>query len=189
MQTRVRDSKVSRIPVPKAGFTMVPKPKFAIALIFLPLALGGCLQPMYGGVAGDSLRSELAAIKVEPISDRIGHYLGNELVVALNGTGSEVTPKYRLLISIAEKVQTPLIDTISGRATAGTVVVDANYRLLPVGTSEPIVQGTAFVAANYDRTSQRFANVRAARDAEIRTAKALSEQIHVRIASALSDRK
>ncbi len=168
---------------------MLPKLKFALAPILLTFSLGGCLQPMYGGIGGDNLRSELAAIKVEPISDRIGHYLGNELVFALNGTGSEITPKYRLVVSVAEKVQTPLIDTISGRATAGTVVVDANYRLTPVGASEPIAQGTAFVAAGYDRTSQRFANVRAARDAEIRTAKALADQIQIRIASALSERK
>lgn len=143
---------------------------------------------MYGGPAGASLRADLASIKVEPIPDRIGHYLANELVFAFNGSGAEVQPRYRLLVSVTEKVQTPLVDTISGRATAATVVVDANYRLLPIGGTEPITQGTAFVAASYDRTSQRFANLRAARDAEIRTAKALSDQIQTRIASALSGR-
>ena len=143
---------------------------------------------MYAGLAGDGLRSELAAIKVEPISERIGHYLSNELMFALNGSGSEVSPKYRLAIVVTEKIQTPLVDTISGRATAATVTVDANYKLIPVGRTEPIIEGTAFVAASYDRTSQRFANLRAARDAEIRTAKALADQIHTRLASALSGR-
>ena len=155
---------------------------------FLAVSLGGCLQPMYGGLAGGNLRAELAAIKVEPIPDRLGHYLANELTFALNGSGEESAAKYRLYITVTEKVQTPLIDTISGRATAGTVVVDANYRLIPAGGAEPIAQGTAFAAASYDRTSQRFANLRAARDAEIRTAKTLSDQIHTRIASALAGR-
>ena len=162
--------------------------KQAVISLVLAISLGGCLQPMYGGIGGDSLRSELAAIKVEPIPDRVGHYLANELVFALNGTGSTVTPKYRLTISVTEKVQTPLVDTVSGRATAGTLVVDANYKLIPVAGTEPLIQGTAFVSASYDRSSQRFANLRAARDAEIRTAKALSEQIHTRIASAMSGR-
>lgn len=162
-------------------------PKILPALL-LSLGLGGCLQPMYGGLAGNNLRSDLAAIKVEPIPDRIGHYLANELVFALNGSGSEVTPKYRLVISVTEKVQTPLVDTISGRATAANVIVDANYKLIPSGATEPITEGTAFVAASYDRTSQRFANLRAARDAEIRAAKALSDQIHTRLASYLSGR-
>ncbi len=165
---------------------MLMKLKYTILLGVLPLSLGGCLQPMYGGLAGNGLRSELAAIKVEPIPDRIGHYLANELNFALNGTGSDVSPKYRLVISVNEKVQTPLVDTISGRATAATIIVDANYRLIPVNGTEPVAEGTAFIASSYDRTSQRFANIRAARDAEIRSAKALSEQIHIRIASALS---
>ena len=163
-------------------------PKKVFVAIAAALSLGGCLQPMYGGLAGQGLRAELAAIKVEPIPDRVGHYLANELIFALNGSGSEAPAKYRLLITVTEKVQTPLIDTISGRATAATLVVDANYKLVPVAGTDPVVQGTAFVAASYDRSSQRFANLRAARDAEIRTAKALSEQIHTRIASALSGR-
>lgn len=162
--------------------------KAIFSALCLSLTLGGCLQPMYGGIAGSSLQAELASIKVEPIPDRIGHYLSNELAFALNGSGAETVPKYRLVIAVTEKVQTPLVDTISGRATAGTVVVDANYQLIPSGGTEPIAKGTAFVAASYDRTSQRFANLRAARDAEIRAARSLSEQIHTRIASALSGR-
>ncbi len=160
-----------------------------LPVLILGLGLAGCIQPMYGGGAGNALREELAAIKVDPIPDRIGHYVANELAFAFNGTGSEVSPKYRLAISIREKIQTPLVDTISGRATSGTLVVDANYELFPMGSTQSVAKGTAFVAASYDRTSQRFANTRAARDAEIRTAKALAEQIHVRIASAMSERK
>lgn len=152
----------------------------------LALTLAGCFQPMYGGAGGRALQSELASIKVEPIPDRIGHYLANELSFAFNGTGAEAPSKYRLSITVTEKVQTPLVDTISGRATAATVIVDATYRLFPAGGTEPVLQGTAFVASSYDRTSQRFANLRAARDAEIRAAKSLSDQIHTRIASALA---
>ena len=85
-----------------------------------------------------------------------------------------------------ERVQSPVIDTISGRATAGTIVVDAEYRLVSVSGGAPIAQGVAFSAASYDRTNQRFANIRAARDAEIRDAKALADQIQTRLAASLS---
>jgi LPS-assembly lipoprotein len=44
----------------------------------------------------------------------------------------------------------------------------------------------AFTFASYDRTSQRFANIRAARDAEIRDAKVLADQIKTRLAVALA---
>ena len=157
------------------------------AVLIGGLPLAGCYEPLYGGAAGGQLRDDLAAIAVDPVPDRLGHYLGNELIFLLNGTGSTVTPKYRLTISPRERVQSPVIDTISGRATAGTLVVDAEYKLTPVGGGDPVAQGVAFTAASYDRTNQRFANIRAARDAEIRDAKTLGEQIKTRLASALSN--
>jgi LPS-assembly lipoprotein len=162
------------------------KPRIAFASLAASLLLSGCLQPMYGGIEGGALRSELSAIAIEPIPDRIGHYLANELIFSLNGTGSQVTPKYRLYIAIRETVQTPLIDTISGRATAGSVVVDADYRLVPAAGGAPVTEGVAFTVASYDRSSQRFANIRAARDAEIRDAKTLADQIKTRLAIALA---
>lgn len=155
-------------------------------VVALLLGLGGCFQPMYGGLQGGRLAEEMRAIYVEPVRDRLGHYLTNELIFALNGTGSNPAAKYRLAVTVTERVQSPVIDTISGRATAGTVVVDANYRLLLAGTEKVVTEGTAFAASSYDRTSQRFANIRAARDAQIRTAKTLADQIRTRIAIALS---
>jgi LPS-assembly lipoprotein len=144
---------------------------FAAILCCLPLA--GCLQPLYGSFSegGPKVAEQLQTIAIDPIPDRLGHYLGNELIFALNGTGSSVAPKYRLSITLRENVQTPLIDTVSGIASAATVVVRAEYKLVPVGGTEPIAKGTANVASSYDRNSQRFANLRAARDAEIRDAR------------------
>lgn len=158
------------------------------AVVSCAAMLAGCFQPMYGGVSGQALVSDMRAIKVEPIPERIGHYLGNELNFALNGTGAAISPKYRLLVSVRQRVQSPLIDTVSGRATSGVVVVDAEYRLVPVGGDIPVVSGVAFATASYDRTSQRFANLRAAREAEIRTAKSLADQIRTRLAADLSRR-
>lgn len=155
-------------------------------IALLGAGLAGCLRPMYGGVAGQQLRSNLAAIEVAPIPRRIGYYLASELRFALNGRGSQVTPRYKLIISLNQKLQTPLIDTISGRATSATIVIDANYQVIPLGEKEPVAQGVAFTMVSYDRTSQRFANIRAERDAEIRAAKTLADQIHVRIASAMA---
>ena len=141
---------------------------------------------MYGGPNGEALVHELRAIKVEPVPDRLGHYLANELIFALNGTGSNPPPKYRLQIKVSQRVQSPIIDSVSGRATAGTVLVDADYTLVPIGGGAPVASGTAFAAASYDRSSQRFANIRAARDGEIRGAKALADQIRTRLAIALA---
>ena len=133
-------------------------------------------------------RGEGHDIAVEPIPNRLGHYLGNELIFGFNGTGSQVPPKYRLIVTVTENVQTPLIDTVSGYPSAANVVVNADYRLIPAGGGEPIAKGQATAVASYDRTSQRFSNLRAARDAEIRDAKRLADQIRIRVAAAIAAR-
>ena len=157
-----------------------------VLAVGLALSLGGCnVEPLYGGPAGAALQANLAAITIDPIPERLGHYLGDELIYALNGTGSQVTPKYRLTITVAEHVQAPLVDTLSGQATAATVTVDANYKLASTAGGATITEGTAFTAASYDRTINRFADTRAARDAEIRDAKTLADQIRMRLAIAL----
>ena len=141
---------------------------------------------MYGGPDGAALQNDLQAIAIDPIPERAGHYLANELHFLLNGTGSEVAPKYRLQIVLRERIQASLVDTVTQRATAGSIVIDADYKLLPYSGGAPVTSGVAFTFASYDRTSQRFANIRAARDAEIRDAKVLADQIKTRLAVALA---
>ena len=150
------------------------------------LVLSGCLKPMYGGPDGAALQNDLQAIAIDPIPERAGHYLANELHFLLNGTGSEVAPKYRLQIVLRERIQASLVDSVTQRATAGSIVIDADYKLLPYGGGAPVTSGVAFTFASYDRTSQRFANIRSARDAEIRDAKVLADQIKTRLAVALA---
>jgi LPS-assembly lipoprotein len=160
----------------------------ALAAAF-PLA--GCIEPLYGannGFDSSPLASELQSIEVEEIQGRIGHYLRNDLIYGFNGTGSTVQPRYRLSVTLRERVQTPIIDTVTYRATSATVIVDADYKLLTVPKGEEVLKGTAFNIASYDRFSNRFANVRAARDGEIRDAKVIAEAIRTRIATEFAAR-
>ncbi|MEJ0094907.1 MAG: LPS assembly lipoprotein LptE [Methylocella sp.] len=152
------------------------------ALLGLPLS--GCFQPVYAPLAGGgNVSDELQAIAIDPIHDRIGHYLENELIFALNGTGSKVVPKYRLIVNLRENVQTPLLDTVTGYPSSATVVVTADYALTPSQGGNAIFRESATVVASYDRTSQRFTNIRASRDAEIRDSRLLAEQIRTNIAA------
>jgi LPS-assembly lipoprotein len=159
------------------------------AALLLAFALSGCVRPLYGPLSeGGDVASELQTIAVDPIPNRLGHYLGNELIFAFNGTGSQVPAKYRLGVTVTESLQAPLIDTVTGYPTAATIVVIADYKLVPVQGGEPIAKGQVTAAASYDRTSQRFTDIRASRDAEIRDAKTLADQIRTRIAAAIATR-
>jgi len=161
-----------------------------MALLALPLA--GCLQPLYApagfGLDSAPLAAELQSIQVDEIPLRLGHYVRNELIFGLNGTGSQPPPRYRLMVTLRERVQTPILDTVTGRATSATVIVDAEYRLVTVPQEIEVTKGIAFNIASYDRFSNRFSNVRAARDAEIRNARVIAESIRTRIATVMAAR-
>ena len=157
-----------------------------VATASLALGLGGCFQPLYAPINGIDAGEELRAVEIDPIPERLGHYLHNELVLAFDGAGGGTPRKYHLEVVARERLLTPLVDTFSGRADSATIAVEADYRLVPIGGGEPVTVGTAITNASYDRSAQRFANIRAARDSEIRVARTLADQIRTRVAAALA---
>ncbi len=164
-----------------------------LASFSMAFPLAGCIEPLYGpvgaGIDASPLATELQAIAVDEIPQRLGHYVRNDLIFAFNGTGSQPTPRYRLMVNLRERVQTPILDTVTGRATSATVIVDADYRLVTLPENVEVTKGVAFGIASYDRFSNRFTNVRAARDAEIRDARVIADSIRTRVATALAARR
>ena len=157
----------------------------------LALCLSACeVRPLYGPTTmGVPLADELKAVEIPPIPDRIGHYVRNELIFAFNGTGSQTTPaRYRLDVKLKEHVQSPIIDTVTGRATSATVFMDAQYKLTALATRKEVTSGTLMQIASYDRFSNRLSNVRAARDGEIRDAKTIADEIKNKISMELAFR-
>jgi LPS-assembly lipoprotein len=158
----------------------------------LSLGLSACFRPLYGPTAsGESLQTTLASIEVPEVAwpadqARIGHYLRSELVYALNGSGRETPKRYVLKLALRETTSTPIVDTETGRASSAVINGSLTYILTSPDGSTVYTQGTATNSASYDRFQQRFATVRAARDAEVRLAKVLTEQVKTRLAATLS---
>jgi LPS-assembly lipoprotein len=150
------------------------------------LGLSGCIEPMYGPLSSNpDLANQLASIEVAPIPERMGHYVRDELIFDLNGTGATFTPRYRLDVRLGEQVRTPIVDTVTGRATSASIVIKADYKLVSIPEGALVTEGSALALASYDRFSNRLANVRAARDGEIRDARVIADSIRTRLAVAL----
>lgn len=156
----------------------------------LALSLAGCVRPLYGpataSTQGDSIRNTLASIEVPMIPDRLGHTLRNELVFLLEGRDSGSAKRYKLLIATNEAVATTIVNSVFQRADVASVQATANYRLLSADESKVILNGSVTGFASYERTPQRFSNLRAARDAQLRVAKFLAEQIQLQLATRLA---
>ena len=167
------------------------RPVFVLATCAaLSLGLGGCIQPLYAPTTlardGGSVRSVLAAIDVPEIPDRMGHTMRNELVFLLEGRDGPSPKRYRLLVATNENIAATIVNSQFQRADIGTVNGSANYRLL--SSSEPgklIASGSVMGFASFENTTQRFANLRAIREAQQRLAKHLAEQIHLQLATKL----
>ena len=158
----------------------------ALASLALAGSLAGCFQPLYGEASHPGLVEDLRAIQVAPIKDRVGHYLADDLSADLNGAGDAPPPKYRLTVTLSLGTQTPTVNSELNVATSATVTAEANYTLNKVDGGAEVLKDKAVAAAAYDRSQQRYEGLRAARDAEIRLARALSSEISLRVASALA---
>lgn len=165
----------------------------------LSLGLAGCFTPLYGPSPSGTINvaDQLAAVDVAPLKEapgqeRAAHYLTQELKYLLDG-GAPTAPakRYMLSVSISQSLQTAIVNTSTGRAQAATLVGSVNYRLTEIGApadKPPVTGGVAQASASYDRSTQRFATVRAARDAEIKVMRELAEQIKTRLAASFAAR-
>lgn len=156
----------------------------------LALPAAACLRPLYGPTAsGERMQDVLASIEVGEVTvpigyERLSHYLRSELIYDLDGSGQPRPKRYKLTVNAHEGTQGTIVDTITGRADSATLVGRATYTLSDL-SGKVVATGTATQSATYDRSPQRFANVRAAREAEMRLSQLLSEQIKTRIAAVL----
>lgn len=154
----------------------------------LLLGTAGCFRPVYGPTAsGTPVEAVMASIDVGTIStsperQEFGHTLRSELIFAMDGSGQPQPKRYRLTATVVDGLRTPLVSSATGRAVSATITARASWSIQDIQTGETFLSGSAEGAASYDRTVQRFAALRAQRDAETRLAKQLSEQIASRIA-------
>jgi LPS-assembly lipoprotein len=157
-----------------------------VAVLAFAGTLAGCFQPLYSEAAHPGLVEDLRAIEVQPIKDRIGHYLGDNLITDLNGTGQTPTPKYRLTVTVSTASSTPTVSSLTNTATSATMTGEARFTLNKVDGGALVLTGVASANASYDRSQQRYNDLRAARDAEIRLARSLSQEISLRLAAQLA---
>jgi LPS-assembly lipoprotein len=154
----------------------------------ISITVAGCFQPLHGrSDAGNSISTKLALIDVKTIQDklgqeRIGYYVQQELKFDLDN-GTSLSKIYKLEMTLNETLQSPIVDTATGRANSATLSADVTYTLKDIETDKVMTTGLATASATYDRNPQRFASLRAARDAEIRISKVISDQIKIRISA------
>lgn len=161
----------------------------AAGALGLALLVSACLRPLHGPTAsGVPVRDSLAAVEVETVAtgrgqERLGHNLRSEIIFKLDGSGEPRSKTYKLALEAAEAVQVTTVDTQTGQADAAILNATVRYTLTSLDGTKALTTGTARGTATYYRDQQRFASVRAARDAEIRVSKLIAEDIAQRLSA------
>jgi LPS-assembly lipoprotein len=159
--------------------------RIALALALLAPVLAGCteLRPMYAdpavlGRTNADLGRTLSRVRVVPIDGRVGVELRNNLIFELTGGGLEpAAVDYELTVTISQSAGNLSIEAVSGRPTSAQLAMVARYRLTRLSDGAQVGTGSLSTRIPYDQTVQRFANIRAQRDAEDRAARELAVAI------------
>lgn len=158
------------------------------AAVILLLCLGACgFQPLYGTRDGGSAAGDLAEIKVNPIADRIGQQLRNELLDRLNPRGPAPRQLYALDIRVSE-ARTELDLRRDATSTFAKVDLTADFRLIELATGKVVLAGQSKFASSYNLLRQTFANISAAEDARARGVREISDDLRLRLADFMATR-
>src|SRR4029450_6557191 len=166
----------------------------ALALMVAALA-GGRSQPLYGDqspTGGPIRRDQLSAVDVMQIQApkgtdeaRIAVEIRNALLYDFTGGGYAAPPTHRLKIAIASSRASIIVDVNTSRPDVENYGLTATYSLTEIGTGRGVVTAQTPPRVSYDipGQEQRFARVRGLRDAELRAAKVVADNIRSRLAS------
>jgi LPS-assembly lipoprotein len=168
------------------GVTANLHPIFGLlAALGCAVSLSACgFHPLYGSTTLDPhLGPTLSNVYVEPISDRVGYELRNNLLDLFDATGAADGAAYRLKLSISEMEEAVVLQANTA-ITRYNYTLSAHYELIPRESAAAVKSGdvTALSAYNVAAAPFLYATVTAERDAKNRAANDIAERIRTQIA-------
>jgi LPS-assembly lipoprotein len=149
------------------------------------IALSACgFHPLYGNAGLNAgVGPTLANVYVEPIPERVGYDLRNELLDLFNATGESSNAAFRLKLSVNETQEAVILQTNTA-ITRYNYTLSAHYELIPRDSTAAVKSGdvTSLSAYNVAAAPFLYATVTAERDAKNRAANEIAERIRTQIA-------
>jgi LPS-assembly lipoprotein len=146
------------------------------------MALAACgWEPLYADPEAGPAADELRAIRVDPISERIGQRLEIALRTSLNPTGEPAPARYRLRTTLATTLSNLGIQS-QGLGTLGKLDVYATYHLSDIHNGADLLVNTVHVANSFTLSTNEYSTVVGQEDAAVRSAAELDQDIVTRLA-------
>ena len=136
--------------------------------------------PLYADIKTEATNEELRAIKVDPISERIGQRLAIALRNSLNPTGEPTPTRYRLSTVLVVVLGNLGIQS-QGLATLGQLDATATFRLIDLQTGGILLTNTVHVANSFDLNPNQYSTIVGEDDAGVRSVAELDQEIVSRL--------
>ena len=135
---------------------------------------------MYADIATGPADAELRAVRVAPISERIGQQLAIALRDSLNPTGEPAPQRYLLRVTL-QVARLDLGVLTQGVGTRGRLEVYANFTLSDTTANTVLLSLTSHVNESFDILANLYSNLVAEEDARTRAVEALRRDILARL--------
>ena len=160
----------------------------ALCMLFLLAACG--FEPLYAkkqssnlwyfsGKLDNSIAEEMARVSIEPISDRFGQQLRNQLLDLVTPLGAPKKPKYRLYVTPMGKQITQQALRKDITATRERVRYAVRYRLEADGQN--LLNGNSISFVSYDILANPYSTTMAQKKTEEDAAKIIANDIALRL--------
>jgi LPS-assembly lipoprotein len=152
---------------------------FLIPVFCLLTACG--FHPVYGahGDDGSPVAERMYQVAIDPIPDRPGQMLRNDLIDRMYGKGRPAQPAYHLVVKL--RISEEDLGLLANATTALSGLHAYGDFVLTDAGGKTVLSGAAHSMATYDKLSSQYATL-AARDGAIeRTVREVSEQITSRL--------
>ncbi|MGH7063063.1 MAG: LPS assembly lipoprotein LptE [Stellaceae bacterium] len=151
------------------------------ALAVTLLALSGCgWAPLYADPETGPAASQLAAVEVDPIPERIGQRLEMALRNALDPSGVQAKEQYRLHTVLTVALSNLGIQT-QGTAVLGRVDVFATYSLSDLKSGQALLSSQVHAQNSFSLDPNQYSTVVAEDDAGVRCVAEITNEMVSRL--------
>ncbi len=133
----------------------------------------------YGGDFDTSISQEMSQVSIEPISQRFGQIMRNELIDLLTPKGTPKNPKYRLFVSLAQKRISD--QALRSDITATRKMVRYKVRYFMTEGTEQVLKGDSIAYVSYDILANPYSTTTAQKKGDEDAAKIIANDIALRL--------
>jgi LPS-assembly lipoprotein len=166
-------------------------------LILLPLLASCGFHPLYAtpGSPSGQLRHRLQSVYVEPVPDRLGFELRNQLIDLIDGSSRPMGAAYRLSLTLDEKNEAIGVQSQQVGSLTQTTITRYNdrltvtYELTDAKTGAVLTKGIESGLSAYNVVSSPYATLVSQQDADKRAADDIADRIRIALAAYFAQAK